>query len=411
MFAGVPFLLKDILAFAQGMPTRQGARFIPEIPFPHDSLLTTRFKQAGLIPLGKTNVPEFGLLPTTESRLYGPARNPFDLERSTGGSSGGSAAAVAAGVVPLAHANDGGGSIRIPASCCGLVGLKPTRARVTLAPDLGEAVDGLAIDFVLSRSVRDSAAALDAAAGNVLGDPYWAPPAPPSWLAASEEKPRRLRIGFSLGRIDGGALHPDCEAAVSFAAKLCAGLGHNVEEATPQFDVGVLVPSFLAVWTANLATAVDYIARVTGQTPAPELFEGLTWGMYEAGKRVAASEYLLAKAMLQQAGRVAARFHDNYDLWLTATLGAPPVRIGTFDIDERDITKGFLPLFDYVPFTALQNVTGEPAINLPLHWNEAGIPIGVQFVGAFGAEATLLQLATELERTAPWAQHYAQVKV
>jgi amidase len=411
LFAGVPFFLKDILAFAQGMPTRQGARFIPAFPFPHDSLLTTRFKQAGLIPLGKTNVPEFGLLPTTESRLYGPARNPFDLERSTGGSSGGSAAAVAAGVVPLAHANDGGGSIRIPASCCGLVGLKPTRARVSLAPDLGEAVDGLAIDFVVSRSVRDSAAALDAVAGNVLGDPYWAPPAPPSWLAASQEKPRRLRIGFSLRKIDGGALHPDCEAAVKTAAKLCADLGHSVVEATPQFDVGLLVPSFLAVWTANLATAIDYTARVTGQTPAPELFEGLTWGMYEAGKRVAASEYLLAKAMLQHASRVAARFHDDHDLWLTATLGTPPVRNGTIDINERDITKGFLPLFDYVPFTALQNVTGEPAINMPLHWNEAGIPIGVQFVGAFGAEATLLQLATELERAAPWAHHYAQVKV
>lgn len=410
-FAGVPFLLKDILAFSQGMPTRQGARFIPAIPFPHDSLLTRRFKNAGLIPLGKTNVPEYGLLPTTESRLYGPARNPFDLERSTGGSSGGSAAAVAAGVVPLAHANDGGGSIRIPASCCGLVGLKPTRARVTLAPDLGEAVDGLAIDFVLSRSVRDSAAALDVAAGNIQGDPYWAPPAPPSWLAASVEKPRRLRIGFSLRKIDGGALHPDCTAAVEGAARLCVDLGHSVEEAAPHFDVSLLVPSFLALWTANLAAAIDYTARVTGQTPAPELFEGLTWGMYEAGKRVAASDYLLAKAALQHASRGAAKFHEAFDLWLTATLGTPPVRIGTFDIDERDIAKGFLPLFDYVPFTALQNVTGQPAINLPLHWNGDGLPIGVQFAAPFGDELTLLQLATELERAAPWWQHYSNVKV
>ncbi|MGH6878567.1 MAG: amidase, partial [Rhizomicrobium sp.] len=343
LFAGVPFFLKDILGFAQGMPTRQGARFIPAFPFPHDSLLTTRFKQAGLIPLGKTNVPEYGLLPTTESRLYGPARNPFDLERSTGGSSGGSAAAVASCVVPLAHANDGGGSIRIPASCCGLVGLKPTRARVSLAPDLGEAVDGLAIDFVLSRSVRDSAAALDVAAGNIQGDPYWAPPAPPSWLAASQEKPKRLRIAFSLRKLDGGALHADCETAVKAAAKLCADLGHGVEEATPQFDIGVLVPSFLAIWTANLAAAIDYVAKLTGQTPAPELFEGLTWGMYEAGRRVGASEYLLAKTALQQASRGAAKFHDDHDLWLTSTLGTPPIRIGTFDIDERDIAKGFLP--------------------------------------------------------------------
>lgn len=410
-FAGVPFFLKDILAFAAGMPTRQGARFIPAIAFQHDSLLTTKFKQAGLIPLGRTNVPEYGLLPTTESKLYGPARNPFALDRSTGGSSGGSAAAVAAGVVPLAHGNDGGGSIRIPASCCGLVGLKPTRARVTLAPDLGEAVDGLAIDFVLSRSVRDSAAALDVAAGNVPGDPYWAPPAPQSWLKAAEEKPRRLRIALSRRKIDGGALHADCEAAVMSAAKVCADLGHTVEEGAPYFDVGVLVPSFMAIWTTNLAAAIDYTARVTGQTPVPDLFEGLTWGMYEAGKRVSGSEYLLAKAALQQASRGAARFFENHDVWLTSTLGTPPIKIGEFDIDERDITKGFLPLFDYVPFTALQNVTGQPAINLPLHWNKEGVPIGAHFVAPFGDELTLLQLATELERAAPWSHRYAQVNV
>jgi amidase len=396
-FAGVPFFLKDILAFAEGMPTRQGARFIPPIPFPRDSLLTTKFRASGLIPLGKTNVPEYGLLPLTEGKLYGPARNPFALDRSTGGSSGGSAAAVAAGVVPLAHGNDGGGSIRIPASCCGLVGLKPTRARVTLAPELGEAVDGLAIDFVLTKSVRDAAAALDAVAGNIQGDPYWCPPAPPSWLEASRSKPKRLRIAVSFRKLDGNALHPDCEAAVRAAAKQCDGLGHIVEEATPAFDLGVLIPSFLAIWTANLAAAIDYTARLTGERPAPDRFEGLTWSMYEAGKRVAASDYLLAKAALQHAGRNVAKFHETYDLWLTATLGTPPMKIGGFDGEKRDIMKGFLPLFDYVPFTALQNVTGQPAISLPLHWNAEGLPIGVHFVGRFGEEVTLLQLATELE--------------
>jgi amidase len=270
--------LKDILAFAEGMPTRQGARFIPAVPSKQDSVLTTRFRRAGFIPLGKTNSPEFGLLPTTEGRLYGPARNPFDLARSTGGSSGGSAAAVAAGVVPVAHANDGGGSIRIPASCCGLVGLKPTRGRVTTAPELGDAVDGLAIDHVVTRSVRDCAAAFDAIAGNVLGDPYWAPPAPRSWLAAMDEPPRRLRIAFSSRKLDGGAMHPDCESAVRHAAGLCAELGHAVEEAAQQFDLSVLVPSFLAVWTANLAAAVDAVAKQTGEAPVAEIFEGLTWG-------------------------------------------------------------------------------------------------------------------------------------
>lgn len=410
-FAGVPFFLKDILAFAVGMPTRQASRFIPAIPFAHDSLTTTRFRAAGLIPLGKTNVPEYGLLPTTESKLYGPAHNPFDLTRSTGGSSGGSAAAVAAGVVPLAHANDGGGSIRIPASCCGLVGLKPTRARVSLAPDMGEAVDGLAIDHVLTRSVRDSAAALDAVAGNVAGDPYWAPPPPQSWLAATKMPPRKLRIAYSLKRLDGGTFDPDCEAAARSAVKLCSELGHVTEEAAPYFDLAILVPSFMAIWTANLAAAIDFTGTVTGQTPSENRFEGLTWGMYEQGKRVKASEYLLAKAALQHASRGAARFHDNYDIWLTPTLGKPPIALGTLDVEERDIFKGFLPLFEYVPFTALQNVTGQPAINLPLHWTAEGLPIGVQFVAPFGDEFTLLQLAAQLESAAPWSHHYAQAKV
>jgi amidase len=410
-FAGVPFFLKDILAFAVGMPTRQAARFIPAVPFAHDSLITTRFRAAGLIPLGKTNVPEYGLLPTTESKLYGPARNPFDLQSSTGGSSGGSAAAVAAGVVPLAHANDGGGSIRIPASCCGLVGLKPTRARVTLAPDLGEAVDGLAIDHVLTRSVRDCAGALDVIAGNIPGDPYWAPPSPQSWLGVIKTPPRKLRIAFSLKRLDGGSFHPDCEAAARAAVKFCQELGHETDEAAPHFDLSILVPSFMAMWTANLAAAIDFTGKVTGQTPSDDVFEGLTWGMYEQGKRVSASEYLIAKAALQHASRGAAKFHDSYDLWLTPTLGKPPMKLGTFDIDERDIVKGFLPLFEYVPFTALQNVTGQPAINLPLHWNAEGVPIGVQFVAPFGDEQTLLQLAAQLEAAVSWSHRYAQVKV
>ena len=410
-FAGVPMFLKDILAFAEGMPTRQGSRFMLALPSKRDSVLTTRFRNAGLVPLGKTNVPEFGMVPTTESKLYGPARNPFDLGRSTGGSSGGSAAAVAAGVVPIAHANDGGGSIRIPASCCGLVGLKPTRGRVTVAPELGDAVDGLAIDHVVTRSVRDSAAALDAIAGNVLGDPYWAPPAPTSWLAAMRETPRRLRIAFSSRRLDGTVMHPDCESAVRHAAKLCAELGHTVDEAAQHFDLSVLVPSFLAVWSANLAAAVDLVAQHTGQTPAPKLFEGLTWGMYESGKRIDASAYLVAKDALQCASRGAAKFHETHDVWLMPTLGSPPMRNGVFDVEERDIFKGFLPLFDYVPFTAFQNVTGQPAINLPLFWNGDGLPIGVQFATPFGDEKTLFQLAYQLEQAAPWSKHYAQVKV
>jgi amidase len=407
-FAGVPFFLKDIMATAEGMPTRQAARFIPALKPDHDSTLTARFKAAGLVCLGKTNVPEFGLVPTTESKLYGPARNPWDIERSPGGSSGGSAVAVAASVVPLAHANDGGGSIRIPASACGLVGLKPTRGRTSFGPDFGDPIDGLANELVVSRSVRDTAAALDAVAGNVLGDPYWSPPVPDSYLDAMKRKPKPLRVAFSTKKLDGTPLHPDCVAAVKAAAKLCEQQGHKVEEASPALDQATLIPSFMALWSANLAAGIDAVAMMTGQEPARQLFEGLTWGLYQAGKSVPASNYLMAKMAMQQAARATAAFHETYDVWLSATLGLPPVKLGVFDMEETDPVKSFAPLIDYVPFTAMQNVTGQPAINLPLHWNKEGLPIGVQFVGRFGDEVTLLKLAAQLEKAAPWSHRYAQ---
>ncbi len=410
-FTGVPFLYKDIFALVQGTPTRQGSRFFPPFPADHDSYLTTRFKQAGLVAFGKTNVPEFGLVPTTEGKLYGAAHNPWNLTHSTGGSSGGSAAAVAAGIVPLAHANDGGGSIRIPSSCCGLVGLKPSRGRISCGPDISEAVDGLAIALAVSRSVRDTAAALDVAAGYEPGDPYAALPAPASYLQASLHKPKRLRIAFTKKKLDGTPLHPDCLAAVEHAAKLCAGLGHHVEEASPDLDQATLVPIFMALWCANLTAVIDLLARLMGQTPSLDNLEGLTLGLYEAGKRVTASEYLQAKLALNQASRTAAKFHQNYDIWLTPTLGAPPVKLGVLNMEERNAEKAFAPLIDYVPYTAMQNVTGQPAINLPLFWNAAGLPIGTQFVGPYGDELTLLQLATELEQAQPWFERYATIKV
>ncbi len=403
-FAGVPFFLKDIFGYAEGIPTRQATRFMPAIPWPHDVELTARYRKAGLIFLGKTNVPEFGLVPTTESKLYGPARNPWNLEHSTGGSSGGSAAAVAARVVPLAHANDGGGSIRIPASCCGLVGLKPTRARMSYGPDFGDVLDGLANDHVVSRSVRDTAAALDATAGNVEGDPYWAPEPAKSYLAAMKEKPKKLRVAFSTKKLDGRDLHPDCVTAVKEAAGLCERLGHAVEEATPDLNQPLLIPAFMTFWAANLAAGINYIAKLTGQTPSADKFEGLTWGLYEAGTKITASDYLHAKNQMQGAARAAAKFHQNYDVWLSSTLGLPPVKLGTFDMEERDPQKSFAPLIDYVPFTAMQNVTGQPAINVPLHWNGSGLPVGVHFVGRYGDETTLLKLAAQLEEAAPWAQ-------
>jgi amidase len=410
-FTGVPFLFKDIFALQEGVPTRQASRFMPAIPWPHDSWLTAKFKRAGLVGFGRTNVPEFGLVPTTESKLYGPAHNPWNLAHSTGGSSGGSGAAVAAGIVPLAHANDGGGSIRIPASCCGLVGLKPTRARTSYGPDFADTIDGLGVDLVVSRSVRDTAAALDAVAGFEPGDPYCAPPAPDSYLAGIKRKPRKLRIAFSTTKLDGSVLHPDCVAAVKKAVKLCAALGHEVEEASPALDQAVLIPMFMVLWGSNLAAGIDTIASLTGQTPSADQFEGLTWGLYEVGKSVTASQYLMAKRGINAASRETARFHETYDMWLSATLGAPPVKLGTFDMDERDPEKSFAPLIDYVPFTAMQNVTGQPAINMPLHWNKDGLPVGVQFAGRFGDELGLLKLAAQLEQAAPWAGQYAKIKV
>ncbi len=410
-FTGVPFFLKDIFAFATDMPTRQGTAFMPPIPWGQDSNLTARFRKAGLAILGKTNVPEFGLVPTTESRLYGAAHNPWNPDHSTGGSSGGSAALVAAQVVPMAHANDGGGSIRIPASCCGLVGLKPTRGRVSYGPDFGDVVDGLAIDLVVSRSVRDSAAALDAVKGNVQGDPYWAPPAPDSYLGEIKSAPKQLRIAYATSTPDGKPFHPDCAAAVNKAAKLCESLGHIVEEASPSIDQSSLFQPFIAVWSANLAAPIDMIAQLTGQTPSRQLFEGLTWGIYEMGSKITASEYLRAKGVMAQTTRNAARFHETYDMWLTPTLGTPPVKLGTIDMEETDALKVFASLNDYVPFTPIQNVTGQPAINIPLSWNADNLPVGVQFIGRFGDEAGLLKLAAQMEQAAPWAGQYAKVKV
>lgn len=409
-FKGVPFLLKDILGEMEGVPTRQGSRLMPAVPATRNSTLVDRFLKGGLIPLGKTNVPEFGLVGTTESKLYGAARNPWNTAHSTGGSSGGSGAAVASGMVAVAHANDGGGSIRIPAACNGLVGLKPTRARNPLGPDLGDVMGGLAAEHIVSKSVRDTAAMLDVTAGAEPGDPYCAPPAPKSWLATSTKKPGKLRIAFARTKLDGSALHPDCVAAVEHAAALCKSLGHKVVEASPPIDPQTTAGPFMALWTSGLAMQVDMLAQMTGAKPGPKNLEGLTLGLYEVGRTVTAAQYQLAIAQIQQMARAVARWHQDVDVWLTPTLGLPPLPLGLFDGEERDVAKGFALMIDYVPFTAIQNATGQPAINLPLHWNDAGLPVGTQFVGRFGDEATLLQLATQLEKAAPWKKRYAAIQ-
>jgi amidase len=402
VFAGVPMLLKDILGFKKGWPNRDGARFMQARPAGYDSTLVARFEAAGLIPLGKTNVPEFGIVPLTESKLYGPARNPWNLDHSTGGSSGGSAAAVAAGIVPLAHANDGGGSIRIPAACCGLVGLKPTRGRNPLGPMAGDIMGGLLAEHVVSRTVRDTAAALDATAGPELGDPYPAPPQAGSYLSTIKKKPKKLRIAFATTRFDGSAFDPECKAAVEAAAKLCAKLGHHVEEGMPQVSPLFFIAHFLPVWGSGLTMLIDFIAAASGRSPVREEFEGLTWGLYQYGKRVTAAQYQLCWATLQGVTRKVAAWQQPYDAWITPVLAQPPLKIGSVDLEETDLMKGFAPIINYIPFSALQNVTGQPAISLPLAWSKSGLPLGVQFVGRFGEEHVLLQLAAQIEKAAPW---------
>lgn len=408
-FAGVPFLLKDILGAQKGVPTRQGSPFIPPVPSPHDSTLVRRFTNAGLISLGKTNVPEFGLVPTTESTMYGPACNPWNLDHSTGGSSGGSGAAVAAGIVPLAHANDGGGSIRIPASANGLVGLKPTRGRNPLGPDLGDITGGVVCEGVLSRSVRDTAAALDATAGCEMGDPYWAPPQPKSYLAEVETSPGKLRIAFSTTGIMGVPFDPECKAAVLETAKLLESLGHTVEEAAPQISGEQYTLAFTPIWASGVTMLIDGIAMLTGTTPKQSDFQGLTWGFYQQGKQISASQYLMCWYQLQTIARQVAQFHETYDVWLTSTLGSPPLRNGALDMNETDLGKAMGPLFGYLPVTPLQNATGQPAISLPLAMSKAGLPIGMHFAGRFGDEATLLRLAGQLEKARPWAGRHPAI--
>jgi amidase len=408
-FAGVPFLLKDILGTQKGVPSRQGSNFVPPVPAPHDATLVRRFTAAGLISIGKTNVPEFGLVPTTEPTIYGSCNNPWELDHSSGGSSGGSGAAVAAGIVPIAHANDGGGSIRVPASANGLVGLKPTRGRNPLGPDLGDIMGGLVCEHVVTRSVRDTAAALDITAGNEQGDPYWAPPKPNSYLEESRTAPGKLKIAFATTSIFGQKFDPECVAAVQSTAKLLESLGHHVEEASPAIDAAALMQSFMPVWASGLAMLIDGTAMMTNRPAHESDFQGMTWGLYQMGKTITAAQYQMCWFQLHSIARQVAHFHETYDVWMATTMGAPPVRNGTFDFHEKDPVKAFAPIIDYLPVTPLQNATGQPAITLPLHWAANGLPVGVHFAGRFGDETTLLRLAGQLEQAKPWANRHPPI--
>jgi amidase len=402
-FRGVPFLLKDLLALYAGAPLHAGSAsmlgFVPD----HDSELVARLKRAGLIILGKTNTPEFGLLPTTEPRLFGPTRNPWDTGRTPGGSSGGSAAAVAAGMVAMAHGNDGGGSIRIPASCCGVFGLKPTRARNPLGPDFGDLMNGLPAEHALTRSVRDSAALLDATSGPDVGDPYWAPPPARPFLQEVGADPGRLRIAFSTASLTGAPVHVDCVRAVHDAAHLCSELGHEVVEAAPAIDGEKFSRAFLMVWSVGCARGMEGNAIVTGRKPKQEEFEELTWALAEQGRVVTATTYLLTVTFLQSVARQVARFLTRHDVWLTPTLAEPPLPLGSFDARPGDPLYGLRRAVAFVPYTPICNVTGQPAMSMPLYWNADGLPVGTHFMARFGDEATLFRLASQLESACPWS--------
>ncbi len=399
-FAGVPFLLKDLGAPYAGVRATSGSRYLRDFVPSEDSELVKRYKRAGLATLGKTNTPEFGLLPVTEPHLFGLTRNPWDTSRTPGGSSGGSAAAVAARMVPAAHGNDGGGSIRIPASCCGLFGLKPSRGRMpgsyALASFLGTA-------HVLSVSVRDSAALLDATAGQIPGAPYVAPPPERSFLDETRREPGLLRIAFSTQSVSGDPFHADCVAAVHDAAALCESLGHHVVEAAPRIDGERFTKAFDTIWFAQLASNLELTIASTGRVPSRDDLEPLTWAAYEAGKQASAMQYLAAMDAFASFTATAAAFFTEHDVWLTPTLGMPPPKIGFMDDTKESIERLNRKAYELVPVTPLFNLTGQPAMSVPLYWNDAGLPIGTHFAARPGEEATLLRLAAQLEQARPWA--------
>jgi amidase len=401
-FRGVPFLLKDLLGNYSGVPTTCASRFLDGVPANHNSELVLRFLRAGLIPIGKTNCSEFGLLPTAEPHLHGACRNPWNTDRSSGGSSGGSAAAVAAGIVPIAHANDGGGSIRIPASCCGLVGMKPTRARNTLAPLVGDVMNGLVVEHAVTRSVRDSAALLDCTAGPGIGDPYVAPPPERPYLEEVFRDPGRLRIATWPRNIRGGEIDPECREAIERTTSLLIELGHEVEEAAPPVDADMITNAFLTIWTAGAAATIELLQLSAGRKATRDLFEPLTWALYERGCAIRAPDYQRAVSLTQLASRQIAAFFETYDAWFSSTLDKPPLPLGSLDGHETDIDKAFAPIAEYTNFTPIFNATGQPAVSLPLHWTACGLPVGVQIAGRFGDEGLLFRLAAQLETARPW---------
>jgi amidase len=401
----VPIAIKDLDGLLAGAPYHGGNKLLKEIGYTPKvtSFLFAKLEAAGFVIVGKTNTPEFGMVPTCEPVLFGATRNPWDVSRSTSGSSGGSAAAVASGMVAMAHGNDLGGSLRYPASACGLFALKPTRARNPLGPEYGDALGGNAAEHALTRSVRDSAALLDATAGPALGDPYWAPPPAGRFGDEVGADPGRLRIAFTSRTADGSPGHPDCVAALDDAVALCESLGHHVvglqlPEITP--EVGAAIGTGFSAATAWI---IAYWTRRLGREPGPGEIEPLTRAFWEAGRQVSAADYLLAVEDTQAYTRRVAEFFTSVDVWLTPTLSEPPAPLGEIVSTEAEPLRALERGGRTVAYSGvIANITGQPAMSVPLWWNDSGVPIGVHFLGRFGDEATLFRLAAQLEQARPW---------
>ena len=422
-FCGVPFLLKDLAADYAGVPTRMGSRSMHNYIPDHDSEIVRRYKAAGVVILGKTNTPEFGLSPYTEPETFGPTHNPWNLAYTPGGSSGGSAAAVAARIVPLAHGNDGGGSLRAPASACGIFSLKPSRGRTSFGPDRLDGWHGLAIHHVLSLSVRDSAAMLDATHGTEPGAPYHPPLPERSFLENASTPPGRLRIAFTAEPFMPGAVHPDCIQGLETSVALCRELGHEVIEAAPGIDKELFARAFLTLLCGETQADVREIEMLQGRRPTFRDFEALTWAAALLGSKLSAADFAQAVRFIQTCSQQLAIFLQDYDVLLTPTLSLPPVPIGAFQLKGAQalglkivtrLNAGWLMhtaagmqmavdhSCQFIPFTPLFNATGNPAMSAPLYWNAAGLPVGMQFAGRYGDEATLFRLAGQLEEARPW---------
>ncbi len=408
-FHGVPLLLKDLFADSAGDPAHNGNRALRDIGWTAaaDSWLVARLRAAGFAFLGRTNTPEFGLVPVTEPHAYGPTRNPWDVSRSPGGSSGGSAAAVAAGMVAVAHASDGGGSIRIPASMCGLVGLKPSRGRTTLGPDGDET--GLSVQHVVARTVRDSAALLDVIQGPGTGDLVVAPPPLRPYRDEVGAAPPQLRCGL-LTFSPTGPLHPECESAVRRAGALLEGLGHVVEESHPEIDPDA-GRRFGARWAVNNKARLVGLGQQLGRPVTADDVEPLTWAMAQSADQYSAVDLALAMAASSRFTRQVAAFWNDHDLLVTPTLGGLPPLIGQLEPDPAQPLAGQGAVMALVPFTTHFNMTGQPAISLPLHVSASGLPVGVQLVAAYGREDLLIQVAAQLEQAAPWADRRPPARI